>query len=115
MLDKVRRSLRKVILSLPASWAERILSIAGYRRIVLFRIRGLRARLLFVGSANRYVTDTNLYYIDPRRIVYAMSSAVNCDHEKGDDNEFDAHNMNPMRKGPQWEQVGSIYHTTGAS
>ena len=109
MLAKTRRFLRKIALSLPENWAERVLLIAGYRRIVLFRIRRLKARLPFTRLSNRYVTDTTLYHIDPRSILNAMSCSGNSDHEKHADNEFDVHKDHGRVVSGNWDTLDTKF------
>jgi len=70
----VRQSLKNIILLLPDSVANRILRVAGKRRLIVFWIRRVKARLTTSKSLRRYFDDKTVHNVDPRKIVYAMNS-----------------------------------------
>ena len=109
MMGKLRRFLKNLILLLPEGLAERILRIAGYRRLVLLWMRRLRARLPIAKSFGRYLADDAVYYVDPEKIVYAMNSEGYYDGKRNPkdipNREFDVYKYQGTIMGGDWDKL----------
>jgi hypothetical protein len=109
MMSKLRRLLKNLILLLPEGLAEGILRIAGYRRVVLFYMLRLRARLPMAKSFGKYLADNSVYYVDPKKIVYAMNSEGYYDGGRNPadipNKEFDVYKYQGRIMGGDWDRL----------
>ena len=109
MMDRLRKFLKSLILLLPEGLAESILRIAGHRRLVPFYIRRLRVRLPMLKSMGRYLADDTVYYVDPRKIEYAMNSEGYYDGRKNPkdipNREFDVYKYQGRIMGGDWDRL----------
>ena len=71
----IRRLIRKLIHLLPGSREMRIRQVWRSRRLWRFQIRRLGLWLSASKSASRYLSDDAIYWVDPKKIVFAMNSA----------------------------------------
>ena len=105
----IRYLLKKSIRLLPEYLEEKILRIWRFRKRWKLWIQRLKVRLFASKTVTRYLSDNTVYWIDPRKVVYAMDSEGFYPNGETPKNrtgfEFNIYEYNGLVLGGDWDKL----------